>query len=307
MPKVSVIMPTFNRAAYLQEAIESVLEQTYIDYELIIIDDGSVDNTKEVCAKYGEKVRYLYQENKGSPSARNYGISQARGKYIALLDDDDRWVPHKLQIQVDFMEKHPELAFICSSAYVIDQVDNATKFFGVSSSENSFDHLILGNFVFHLTVLAKKEIILEIGGYDTNLLLCQDYDLWLRIAKKHPFCCIDEPLAYYRIHPQNISHKVEAALANEEEILRKKELMSDLPFFRVQHIRAVHYMQFAKNFIKIGAYEKAKMCFLKAILCSPFIGRHFWPQDLQNGRFTFLKRLLRPYCYFFIRPTDSKF
>ena len=102
MPKVSVIIPTYNRAHYICETIDSILAQTYRDYEIIVVDDGSADNTRKVLQKYDGKVRYFYQKNRGPSAARNFGISQSQGEYIAFLDDDDLWTENKLELQIDF-------------------------------------------------------------------------------------------------------------------------------------------------------------------------------------------------------------
>ncbi len=113
MPTVSVIIPTYNRRAYVQEAIDSVLAQTYTDYEIIVIDDGSTDGTGEALReRYGDKIIYEWQENQGLSAARNRGIESSRGQYIALLDSDDLWMPEKLERQVACLSQHPEVAMV---------------------------------------------------------------------------------------------------------------------------------------------------------------------------------------------------
>ncbi len=109
MPKVSVIIPTYNRAHFLCEALDSALSQTFKDFEIIIVDDGSTDNTKQVLEKYGSRIYYIYQENKGRAEARNTGIRRAKGEHIAFLDDDDIWLPNKLEKQVFFLDARPDI------------------------------------------------------------------------------------------------------------------------------------------------------------------------------------------------------
>ena len=116
--KVSVAIPTYNRAHYICETIDSVLVQTYKDYEIIVVDDGSTDNTREILKRYGGKIKYFYQANQGQASAWNYAVSQSSGEYIAFLDDDDLWFPEKLERQVEVLDKNPDLGFVCSESYV---------------------------------------------------------------------------------------------------------------------------------------------------------------------------------------------
>ena len=118
MSTVSIVIPTFNRRNYITIALDSVLAQTYTNYEIIIIDDGSSDNTKEVLTPYWDKIRYFYQDNRGIPATRNRGIREAKGDYIAFLDSDDYWLPEKLERQIDYFEKNPHCGMVatrCSS------------------------------------------------------------------------------------------------------------------------------------------------------------------------------------------------
>ena len=120
MPKVSVIIPTYNRSKYVTKAIDSVLAQTYRDFEIIVVDDGSTDNTKEVLKPYTDRIKYLYQENTGVSAARNAGIRAAGGQWIAFLDSDDEWLPEKLSIQMDYLSRHNEIvAFITNVKFIL--------------------------------------------------------------------------------------------------------------------------------------------------------------------------------------------
>ena len=124
MPTVSVVIPTYNRALMVKEAIQSVLDQTYSDFEIIVVDDGSTDDTREVVTAFADKVRYVFQENSGRSNARNRAIHMARGRYIAFLDSDDLYMPHKLDMQVACMEKVPEFGMVYSTAVCIDEQGN---------------------------------------------------------------------------------------------------------------------------------------------------------------------------------------
>ncbi len=121
MPKVSVIIATYNRTHFVCEAIESVLNQTFPDFEIIVIDDGSIDNTKQVLEKYASRIQYIFQENKGRAEARNTGIKNAKCEYIAFLDDDDIWLPNKLEKQVIFLDSHPDIELVYTFTEVINE------------------------------------------------------------------------------------------------------------------------------------------------------------------------------------------
>ena len=125
MPKVSVIIPTYNRAAYVKEAIDSVLGQSYEDYEIIVVDDGSSDDTNAVVKGFGDsRIRYIYQKNKGISGARNTGIRNARAQFVALLDSDDIWFPQILELEVPILDQNPDLCLVYSKAHAMDQEDN---------------------------------------------------------------------------------------------------------------------------------------------------------------------------------------
>ena len=123
MPRVSVIIPSYNCARYLGRAIDSACEQTYMDYEIVLVDDGSTDDTKDVAMQYGQKVTYLYQQNQGLSAARNQGISKASGELLAYLDADDMWYPEKLERQVAFLDAHPECGIVHSEMSIINEQD----------------------------------------------------------------------------------------------------------------------------------------------------------------------------------------
>src|SRR5437867_1504366 len=158
MPKVSVIIPTFNRAAMVCETIESVLAQTYKDFEIIVIDDGSTDNTREMLKQFGSKIKYIYQNNQGQAMAMNNGIKISEGEYFANIGDDDLWLPEFLEYQTAVLDKNPEFAFVCSGLYFIDGVGKIFKTSTEGSKrQKTFDDLVQDNFVFHLTALVRRK------------------------------------------------------------------------------------------------------------------------------------------------------
>jgi len=208
MPTVSVIIPTYNRAGFLAEAIESVLSQSYQDFELIIIDDGSEDQTREVVRSFGDGIVYHFQPNAGISSARNRGLECARGTYIAFLDSDDLWKRHKLRIQMEFFEEHPE-SLICYTDEVwirkgirVNQKKIHRKYSGwIFPRCLPLCIISLSSAVMHTDLFAA------VGAFDESLPACEDYDLWLRVSLYTPIHFLPEHLIIKRGgHADQLSH-----------------------------------------------------------------------------------------------------
>jgi len=208
MPRVSVIIPTYNRSTLITETIDSVLAQTYLDFELIIVDDGSTDNTLEVLSMYGERIKIIQQDNQGQGSARNTGINSSRGELIAFLDSDDLWKPNKLEIQYELIKKKPDLAWVYSDAEAFDGMTGETLYsFGEKQilwEGDILEKILIQDFIPSPTPLIKKSVF-EHVGYFNNYEASQDWDMWIRIAEKYPIGLIPEPLARYRKHSGNIT------------------------------------------------------------------------------------------------------
>ena len=213
MPKVSVIIPTYNYAHFLPEAIQSVLDQTCRDFALFVVDDGSMDNTREVVARFGPRVNYIYQENKGYSAARNVGIMLSQGEVVAFLDADDLWLPEKLEVQVAYLDSHPEVSVVYSHFLNIDEDGNVlpqsqrTHYTGMI-----FERLLLGNFIQMPTVAVRWECLTDLGLFDESLRTTADWELWLRLTRKYRVGYIDQPLAKYRRHGSSMHHNI----ANKE-------------------------------------------------------------------------------------------
>ena len=194
-PKVSVIVPTYNRADRLEEAINSVINQTYQDFELIVVDDGSIDNTSKVVKSF-PNVQYLSMENNsGVSKARNTGLDIAKGEFICFLDSDDLWNEKKLQIQVHWMENNTD-SQICYTDEIwirngvrVNQMNRHRKHSG-----DIFRYCLALCIVSPSSVMIRAKLFDEIGNFDESLPACEDYDLWLRIALKYAFHFIEEPL-----------------------------------------------------------------------------------------------------------------
>ncbi len=225
MPEVSVIIPSYNCAEYISCAIQSVLKQTYDDFELIIIDDGSTDNTKDVVDKYSKKVgnkkmRYFFQENKGLPGARNRGIKEAKGKYIALLDADDELPPDSLQKCIIAINDRD--AEWCIVDILRVEKDKREIRVSIIPKEDPFIGILREDFI-RVATFFKKDILFEIGLYDESQIIREDWDLKIRLfnAKKR-FVYINEPLYIYKIRGKSlVKNNDRKALFYTMRLLRK--------------------------------------------------------------------------------------
>lgn len=206
-PLVSVIIPTFNRAWAVERAVDSVLDQDYRPFELIVVDDGSTDQTAEILARYGNQLTVVCQENRGVSAARNAGIARAEGDLIAFLDSDDFWRPKKLTVQVDFFTSNPD-ALICQTGEF--WVRNGRR---VNPGRR---HRKLSGMIFTSSlelclvspsaVMMRKTLFSMVGGFDETLPACEDYDLWLRVTRRYPVHLIDASLVVKTGgHPDQLS------------------------------------------------------------------------------------------------------
>ncbi len=207
MPKVSVIIPTHNCALYLPNALRSVLAQTFSDYEIIVVDDGSTDNTREVVERFIEqhplRIRYIYQERQERSAARNRGIRAAAGEYIAFLDADDEWLPHKLSRQVPALDASPEIGLVHSDIVFMDKEGQDCGAPERWEKPNGFvlKELLCGNFIWCCTVLCRRQCFDECGWFDTAAIPAEDWDMWVRITARYAIYRVPEVLARYRLSP----------------------------------------------------------------------------------------------------------
>jgi GT2 family glycosyltransferase len=208
LPVVSVIIPTYNRWPMIAEAVESVLEQAYRSFEIIVVDDGSTDGTKERLKKYGSSVLVISRQRSGVAASRNYGIRIAKGRYMAFLDSDDLWLPQKLTIQTSFMEQHPEVK-ICQTEeiWIRHGAKVNPKAKHAKPSGDIFRRSLDLCLVSPSAVMMMRDLLDQFGGFDESFPVCEDYDLWLRIAKEQAIPLIPEPLVVKRGgHADQLSH-----------------------------------------------------------------------------------------------------
>ncbi|MEO0406184.1 MAG: glycosyltransferase [Cyanobacteria bacterium P01_A01_bin.135] len=224
MPKVSVIIPAYNAMAYLEATLSSVLQQTFEDFEVLMIDDGSSDHIREwALGLEDSRVKLICQKNQKVARARNNGISQAVGEYIAFLDSDDLWEKTKLEKQVKYLDAHAEVGLVSTKVKIVDQAGNHIRNFLVPTKERislgellSYNYMLCGS-----TPLVRQSCFKKVGLFDTNLNVAEDWDLWIRIAFHYSIAVVLEYLVSYRQHPRNSSKNIRAMVNEIEQIAEK--------------------------------------------------------------------------------------
>ncbi len=242
MPRVSVIIPTFNAANYLEETLASVLGQTYKDIEVIVVDDGSTDNTAELVVKFGNRIRYVRQTNSSGPSwPRNVGICLAKGSLISFFDSDDVMLPDKIGSAVRLFERRPEIGMVFTNFAVCDEngrvapgrfLDRYDYFHSMNRFQVSekaflfrggdiFDGLFFENFIGTSSVMVRKDVFSKIGLFDHGLRTSEDRDMWFRISKEYDAGYVEMVGHLYRDRPGGISKRGAETLENRVKVIER--------------------------------------------------------------------------------------
>jgi len=226
MLNISAVIPTYNNAAFIKDAVLSIQHQTPPVTEIIIVDDGSTDNTQQIIQQLEGNIHYIRQQNRGPSAARNAGIKAAKGEWIAFLDADDQWTKDKLEKQIRALQNSPELKLIAGDMSEID-VDNQVldasvlnkhhfleKFSALNGKPvpHAFIELLRKNFIPTGTVLIKKDILLEAGLFNDNIRYGEDLELWAKVASRHPITCLPDVLMLRRQHGSNSTQSAEPML-----------------------------------------------------------------------------------------------
>ena len=247
-PKVSVIIPTFNHRAVILETLESAFAQRLPDSEIIVVNDGSPDDTKtllEPLVRAG-RIEYIEQPNQGVATARNTGIARARGEYIALLDDDDLWPPDKLQWQVAYLDANPDVGVVAGTLQTIDDHASLGQRAGVYP-QITFESLFRGNpFYSPGQTLIRAGLLRDIGGLDTSIWGADDWDLWFRIAKKTRIVMVDRLALFYRLHAGNNSKQTARLIAACCVVIDRH--LPDLPVRRHAAVRCEAHFSLYSTF-----------------------------------------------------------
>jgi glycosyltransferase involved in cell wall biosynthesis len=291
-PVVSVIIPTYNSVHFVTQAIASVLAQTFQDFEVLVIDDGSTDNTKEVLKKkYGDKIHYLFKTNGGVSSARNFGIEKAKGKYLAFLDADDIWLPEKLEKQISLLEAAPEIGLCYAGAIVVDEDLNPKNYVEAEQYEDATEGLLLKmNILILSSSFIRSEIVRQTGGFDSEFSTCADKEYWLRLSLLTKLAPVEDYLVKYRQVSGSMSSDPKLSKTDTLNVLRKFFGSADLPAkYKKLENKAFSnsLMVISGEFLHNGEWKDSIYCMWQALLYNPFNLKR--PLGLP---FRFLKRLL---------------
>lgn len=273
-PVISVIIPAYNYGRYLSEAIESVFAQTFTDFELIIVDDGSTDDTAAVVREYlsDPRVCYIYQKNRGPSAARNTGIRLARGKYIALLDGDDVWMPLKLKKQIQLFEEAEDVVLIYCMVEHIDEIGNKLLHIswphkmGATYKDLMYMPWVVGS---SSSVLIKKSTFDEVGVFDESMTSVEDTDMWIRILRHHKCAYVNEVLVKIRKHLR--SSQTDLKRMEKNNLLHIQKCIERFPELE-DHRQEAHF-QIYKGLTYLAYMYNKKMSMLnfyvKAALLRP--------------------------------------
>lgn len=269
--RISVIIPTYNRANTVGRAIQSVLSQTYQDFEIIVIDDGSTDNTEEVIRSFHDsRIRYIrHKKNRGGSAARNTGIHAARGEYIAFLDSDDEWLPQKLEKQINVMKKSPETwVGVCTGFWLIEEEREKREH--IPTVVDDLFHRLLADCFLRAgsTLLVLRSILNKIGGFDENLPRHQDWDLLLRLSKQWKVAIIRECLVKVYVSGRPPADKV---LEAKKRLLAKYATdLQKLGPFKRRKIIGKHWLQLSYEYFLEKKIAYGTFYLTKALLQNPF-------------------------------------
>lgn len=269
MPKVSVVILTFNRAVLLERAIQSVLAQTFHDFELIVVDDCSTDHTSQVVKEIpDERIHYIrHEKNTGEGGGRNTGLRNATGEYIGYLDDDDEWLPEKLKLQVECLDQSsPEVGAVHCGRMDID-VETGEVLGAIihQGKGDIFSRLLQGNFLTLSSILLRAKCFEAVGEFDQDIPAGLDSDMWLRVSKKFQFECINQALVKYGIHKKTMSANFGLQLRGQEAWLRKYNhiIKEDLKTY------GSRYMKLAMMYCLNGENQKGRKLILDVIKGNP--------------------------------------
>jgi glycosyltransferase involved in cell wall biosynthesis len=243
---VSVVIPAYNAASYIRAAIESVLAQTRLADEIIVVDDGSTDDTASIVNSYAPRIRLICQQNQGPSMARNAGVQAASSEFIAFLDADDQWLPHKTATQLEAIRSTPG-AVLCYTSLLMDHPDRSQTIHAATRTGALTAHFRLGNpGILPSCVMLSRAAFLQAGGFPPHLTIGEDWALWLRLITLGSFCVVDEPLTRYCVSNTGISANADLMLADALSMVEDRLLAGFTGFPRWLWRKRILSYQFYK-------------------------------------------------------------
>jgi glycosyltransferase involved in cell wall biosynthesis len=275
-PRVSVVIPAYNAASTIGQTLDSVFSQTFRDFEVVVVDDGSTDQTRDVVAGYGGRIRVLTKVNEAKPAAtRNIGVRAARGELVAFLDADDWWREDKLERQVAVFDGRPDVGLVYTADATVDASGKVLSVNPCPAEAHGriYELLTVRNAMVGSSVMARREAIARAGGFDENLTSIENWDLWIRISRDWAVEYIDEPLTLYRVHEGNRSGNVELRRQNVFRVLAKYHDPHDLsPSARRRRLDAYFHAYFnvlGKAYFSRHEMGAARRVLLRALWLKP--------------------------------------
>lgn len=279
MPKISVIIPAFNSALFVGRAIRSVLDQTFPDLELIVVDDGSTDETAQIVRSYSDpRVIYIYQRNQGPNAARNNGIRRTRGELLAFLDSDDWWLPRKLEAQLDRLESIPEAGLVYCSAQKVDGCGRLLKLRSARIEGEVLNPLLINNDIAGpSSVIVRRRVFDQVGLFDESLWRAEDWEMWLRIAAEFPVVAVKDPLVCVTYRPD--SHGKDIAALRDDSLAMLQKAFTSYASHKV-HLRpkalaGVHFIA-GVRYGTLGALRDSRREFFESLRLEPTHLSAYW-------------------------------
>ena len=274
-PKVSIVIPTYNSEKFIDRTIKSVLNQTFQNFELIIVDDCSVDNTRKMIREFqkqDDRIKLIaLEKNSGAPAhPKNVGIKNAKGEYIAFLDHDDEWLPKKLEKQLElFKNSSDNLGFVGCNFLIIDDNRNKSREYCLPSwpREKFFERFLLGNISSSSGIMIKQKVLDRIGGFDEKLKFADDWDMWLRISKHFDFDFVSEILVKYHLHSTNVTSNVGIQKELKEFEYMFHKYQND--FKNYSNIYSIHLRKLGSKCCANGQIRNGQKCYVKSIKVYP--------------------------------------
>ncbi|MCS7272645.1 MAG: glycosyltransferase [Fimbriimonadales bacterium] len=281
-PRVSVLIPSYNHARFLPATLQSVFDQTYTDYEIVVVDDGSTDGSVELLRSYGDRIRLFTQQNRGTYPTLNRCVAESRGEYLAILNSDDLWAPTKLEKQVAFLDAHPQVGLVHTGGHFIDAEgrilsNNPLGFpWPRTPTGNIIELLVRYNRIVPSSAVLRRECFERVGGFREDLYGLGDWEMWLRVALEYDIGYIDEPLTLYRVHGANAFLQHRRLLEDEVKVRSETIHACETRFMqrandpRAMRLALAHsYACLGTDYALLGDRKRARQAYIRSLQLYP--------------------------------------